>query len=121
MTTENLQRSIKMDKKQISKNPLEGIKIPQGSTPDSEEKNDSKKRIYKKRKTISRRYPTPRSFRINHIEIDALKEKTESVSELAGPHVKISDTLTLRALIRLSEDIPDEEVLEKIKEIKVET
>lgn len=108
-----------MDKNQVSKNPLEDIRIPKGSTP--EEKNNTEKRTYKKRRAISRKYPTPRSFRVNHIEIDALKEKTESVSELAGPHVKISDTLTLRALIRLSEDIPDEEVLEKIKEIKVET
>jgi hypothetical protein len=90
--------------------PLSGIKIPESKT----------RKTYTKKKSVNRKIPTPRSYRISYDELDLLKDKTEELSEFAGSHVRITDTLILRALIRLSNTITNEDLYEEIKKIKVE-
>lgn len=103
----------------MSKNsPLSGIKLPsQKQTIASKPKRVGRK---PKKEIIDKNIPTPRSYRLNYNELDMLKDKSEEISQKLGRNAKISDTLVLRALIRLSNDIDDNDIIDKIKDIKME-
>lgn len=101
-----------------NKSPLSGIKLPysdKNKTSDQEKKQNKIKTLARKNR------PSPRSFRISASELDALKDKNEEISDFVGGHVKITDVLVLRALIRLSRSIDCKELYEEIKSIKIET
>lgn len=98
------------------KSPLSGIKIPEKT----KEPEKTIKKTHVRRKPINRKLPTPRSYRMSFDELDLLKDKTEDLSEFAGNHVRINDTLVLRALIRVANTISNELLYEEIKAIKVE-
>ena len=70
--------------------------------------------------TKSKITPTPRSYRITFNELDMLRDKAEEISEMVGSNIKITDTLILRALIRLSKKADNNDVFEEIKLIRME-
>lgn len=94
--------------------PLSGIKLPT-------EKKDNKKKYHQlKNKSLNKNRPTPRSYRISFHELDLLRDKAEEISQLVGGHIKITDTLILRSLIRLSDKIDNNDIFEEIKLIRME-
>ena len=108
------QKTIKREKmSKVSKTPLSDISTSLSSF------NNKTIRKNKSKKRLKSNYPVPRSYRLDHNDIDILKETTEEISEISGK-MKITDTLIIKALLRLSMEINPEEILNKIKEVKAE-
>ena len=105
----------------MSKSPLEGIILPTNNDTEKKSVTSVKKRTTRttKRRNPNKR-PSPRSYRLSYKELDMLKDKTDEVSQDIGRSIKITDTIILRALIRLSDKISSEEILEEIKKIRIE-
>ena len=102
----------------MSKSPLEGIILPTNNDTEKKSVTSVKKRTTKRRNP--NKIPSPRSYRLSYKELDMLKDKTDEVSQDIGRSIKITDTIILRALIRLSDKISSEEILEEIKKIRIE-
>jgi hypothetical protein len=100
----------------MSKSPLEGIVLPRSAS----EKKTIASTIKKTKKKNLSKIPSPRSYRFSYKELDILKDKTEEVSQDIGSSIKITDTLILKSLIRLSDKISSDEILEEIKRIRIE-
>lgn len=96
--------------------PLDGIVFP---TVQAEKKVINKRPAKKKKQNLAK-IPSPRSYRFSYKELDILKDKTEEVSQDIGSTIKITDTLILKSLIRLSDRFSSEEILEEIKKIRIE-
>ncbi|MBK2125734.1 hypothetical protein [Fangia hongkongensis] len=100
------------------KSPLSGIKLPNNDSTEQPKKTALGRKP--KKKVIDKKVPSPRSYRISYNELDMLRDKAESVSEMVGSNIKITDTLILRSLIRLSEKISNDDIIEEIKLIRME-
>ena len=94
----------------VTQNPLEGLKIRQPKKPNASQP----KKSYKNTPL------SPKSFRLSNLDIDRLKDLTDLVSDHSG-RMKVNDTLIMKALILLGKEIEPTEILQKIKEIKVES
>jgi hypothetical protein len=102
----------------MSKSPLSGIVLPKNDTTEKKVVTSVKRKTVKKRNLA--KIPSPRSYRFSYKELDLLKDKTEEVSQDIGSTIKITDTLILKSLIRLSDKISSDEILEEIKRIRIE-
>ena len=96
--------------------PLLGIQIPKSNTK-LKRKIRQRDVVKKNKRKIT---PTPRSYRITFNELDILRDKAEEISQMVGSNIKITDTLILRALIRLSSKFNNSDVFEEIKLIRME-
>lgn len=98
-----------MSNRKITDNPLEGItlekKVPTKST--------------RGRKKKARPSFRPKSFRLSMDDIDRLKDLVDEVSGLAGRST-ITETLLIKALLRLGSQTDPEELLNIIKKIKAD-
>jgi len=100
-----------MPKKTVSKKPLDGLALS----------IRAKKSPIKRRKRRSlKQKPAPRSYRLDYVDIDILKDTTENVSEISGK-MRITDTLVIKALLRVAQSLEAKKILDKIKEVKIET